>query len=429
MTRWSSRRALAVCAAALFLLTRASVALVAQAAAGAQPLAPGLTTVNPRVLLGAATLTVTGLLCLLYVYRRRLYILYWIGGWGIATASTFLAAREYSSPKLGFAVYGISQFLGIISALVFVISADAYRSRPKIRREYGLVLLPVFIWFALAPIPLGPAAVYAPGHLLIAGGYVAAGIAHLALLRQRRLLGAVVVGTTLLAVAASNGWLAIAVNDPGAAIGRTAFINLALYLVTALGMQLMTFEDMTYELRVANKRLESAQAELRELVTTDPLTGCRNRRFFAEVIGREIHRHRRYRIPLSMLFVDVDRFKDVNDTLGHEEGDRVLQRVAAFLVRNVREADYVFRWGGDEFLVLISCREEEAERKKAELQAAFATSPDATSLPASVDLSIGCAEVPSTVTDVLSIVKVADERMYRDKKGDRSAVQKILSPQ
>jgi diguanylate cyclase (GGDEF)-like protein len=415
MTRVSSRRALA-CWTVLILAAHATAHAFAQTQIRAQPIAPTATLVNPRVLLGAATLTVTGLLCLLYFYRRRLYILYWIAGWSLATASTFLVAREYPNPKLGFALYGISQFLGIMSALVFVISADAYRTRPRLRRGYGIVLLPVLIWFALAPIPLGPGAVYAPGHLLIAGGFVAAGVAHLALLRQRRLLGAAVVGTMMLAVGASNGWLALALNDPGGAVAQTAFVNLALYLVTALGMQLMTFEDMTYELRVANKRLESAQAELRELVTTDALTGCRNRRYFAEVIGHEIQRHRRYRIPLSMLFVDVDRFKAVNDTLGHEEGDRVLQRVAAFLIRNVREADYVFRWGGDEFLILISCREDEAARKKAELQAAFAKSTDATSLPASVDLSIGCAEVPADSADVMAIVKVADERMYLDKK-------------
>ncbi len=416
MTRVPSRRAVLACGAVLILAAHASAYAFAQTQIRAQPITPALTIVNPRVLLGAATLTVTGLLCLLYFYRRRLYILYWIAGWSLATAATFLVAPEYSNRTLGFALYGISQFLGIMSALVFVISADAYRTRPRLRRGYGIVLLPVLIWFALAPIPLGPVAVYAPGHLLIAGGFVAAGVAHLALLRQTRLLGAAVVGTMMLAVAASNGWLALVVNDPGAAVGRTAFVNLALYLVTALGMQLMTFEDMTYELRVANKRLESAQAELRELVTTDALTGCRNRRFFAEVIGREIQRHRRYRIPLSMLFVDVDRFKAVNDTLGHEEGDRVLQRVAAFLIRNIREADSVFRWGGDEFLILISCREDEAARKKADLQAAFSQSPDATSLPASVDLSIGCAEVPVDATDVMAIVKIADERMYLNKK-------------
>ena len=82
-------------------------------------------------------------------------------------------------------------------------------------------------------------------------------------------------------------------------------------------MQLMTFEDMTCELRRANSRLESAQTELRQLVVTDALTGCRNRRFFDEVIARELNGHRRYGTPLSLLFVDIDQFKTINDTLGH----------------------------------------------------------------------------------------------------------------
>jgi diguanylate cyclase (GGDEF)-like protein len=177
----------------------------------------------------------------------------------------------------------------------------------------------------------------------------------------------------------------------------------------------MTFEDMTYELRITNRQLESAQDELRQMVTTDALTGCRNRRCFHDVIGREVQRHSRYRIPLSILFIDVDRFKAINDTLGHEAGDRVLQRVAAFLMRHVREADYVFRWGGDEFLVLISCRETAAIRKGADLKAAFAVSADAASLPSGVGLSIGAAEVIPE-SDVMDVVKRADTRMYEDKK-------------
>jgi diguanylate cyclase (GGDEF)-like protein len=94
----------------------------------------------------------------------------------------------------------------------------------------------------------------------------------------------------------------------------------------------------------------------------------------------------------------------------------VLQRVAAFLIRNVREADYVFRWGGDEFLILISCREEEAARKGEDLQAAFAIAPEAGALPRGVGLSVGAAEVTDATVDVMDVVKQADERMYGDKK-------------
>ena len=128
-------------------------------------------------------------------------------------------------------------------------------------------------------------------------------------------------------------------------------------------MHLLVFEEMTYELRVTNRRLQETQTELHELAITDTLTGCHNRRFFHEVIGRELQRHRRYDIPLALLFVDIDKFKMVNDTLGHDAGDRLLEYVAMFLKRHVREADYLFRWGGDEFLVLLSWRGRGGTRK------------------------------------------------------------------
>ena len=168
------------------------------------------------------------------------------------------------------------------------------------------------------------------------------------------------------------------------------------------------------------------------MVITDPLTGCRNRRFFEEIIGRELQRHRRYGIPMSVLFVDVDRFKAVNDTLGHDAGDRVLREVAAFLLSNIREADYVLpaeallanaaralRWGGDEFLILLSCGEEEARRRGTALQIDFARYSTAATLPTGVGLSIGSAEVTEEASDVMALIKLADERMYENKRAHR----------
>ena len=84
----------------------------------------------------------------------------------------------------------------------------------------------------------------------------------------------------------------------------------------------------------ATRRLANLQADdLYHLAVTDPLTGCYNRRFFDEVIDRELAHHSRYGVPLSLLFLDVDQFKAVNDSFGHEAGDRVLQAVASFLKR------------------------------------------------------------------------------------------------
>jgi diguanylate cyclase (GGDEF)-like protein len=304
-----------------------------------------------------------------------------------------------------------------VGGLGFVLAADAYRARLRLVRNYFWVLLPLLIWFALAPLALRAGAAFTPGHLLVAGTLTAAGLGHLWLLRQARMLGAIVVGAGLIAIAGSHLWLIVAATEYSThAVTRQTFIELALYLAVALGMQLMAFEDMTYELRMTNTQLADAQQELRQLVTTDALTGCRNRRYFDQVIVREMRRHHRYHIPLSLVFIDVDRFKAVNDTLGHEAGDRLLQRVAGFIIRKVREVDYVFRWGGDEFLILMSCREEEGVRKARELQAGFAAAIETEELPAGVGLSVGCVEVSPGSEDVMALVRIADERMYEDKK-------------
>jgi len=376
------------------------------------------TDVNLWRVAGSGSLAVTGLLLLLFFYRRRLYILFWTGGWLLVSASMFFSAHPIvANDRISAMSYGVSQFLGILSALFFVISADAYPARPRVRRGYALVLLAVLFWFALAPMALGAWAVFAPGHVLIAGALAAAGVGHLIILRQVRMLGAAVVGVSLLLIAGSHVWVVLRVAEPGTT-SSLAF-NLLLYLLAALGMQLMTFEDMTLELRRTNRRLEAAQSKLRRMVITDPLTGCRNRRFFEEIIGRELQRHRRYGIPMSVLFVDVDRFKAVNDTLGHDAGDRVLREVAAFLLSNIREADYVFRWGGDEFLILLSCGEDEARRRGTALQVDFARYSTAATLPVGIGLSIGCAEVHEGTEDVMALIKVADERMYENKRAHR----------
>ena len=370
---------------------------------------------------GAGALVVTGLLLLLFFYRRRSYILFWTGGWLLVAASMFLAApHAQPSDRAGAVAFGVAQFLGLLSALFFVVASDAYPTRPRVRRGYALVLLAVLFWFALAPIALGPWAVFVPGHILIAGALAAAGVGHLMLLRQTRMLGATVVGVSLLLIASSHVWTILRAGAYGApGLTNPLGFSLVLYLIAALGMQLMTFEDMTYELRRTNRRLEAAQSKLRRMVITDPLTGCRNRRFFEEIIGRELQRHLRYGIPMSILFVDVDRFKAVNDTLGHDAGDRVLREVASFLLSNIREADYVFRWGGDEFLILLSCGEDEAHRRGTALQIEFARYSTAATLPSGVGLSIGSAEVTEETSDVMALIKVADERMYENKRAQR----------
>jgi diguanylate cyclase (GGDEF)-like protein len=381
---------------------------------------------NPHVVAGSAALVIALLSLLVYIYRRRLFILWWVGAWLLLAASMLVAAQPIANAKLAAMAYGVSQFMGVVASLAFVVAADAYRQRPRLTRRYGLVLMPIAIYFVFLPVALGPEIVFGLGHLLIAGGMATAAAAHLLLLRQARLLGAAIIGGALLAVAGLNIWMGLSLRGPESSSLTTALVGMAvMFLVGALGQQLMAFEDMTYELRQTNRRLETAQNELRQLVITDALTGTRNRRFFDEIIGRELQRHKRYRTPLSIVFIDIDRFKAINDTLGHETGDRVLRDTAIFLLRNIREADYVFRWGGDEFLVLISCHEQEALRRSAALQEAFSKSESLERLPPGVALSIGCVEVPPDTDDILPLIQAADERMYADKNARHGTRQRL----
>jgi diguanylate cyclase (GGDEF)-like protein len=328
----------------------------------------------------------------------------------------------FSNARLTDAAVGVSQFLRICSALLFLWSADLYRQTNYVKARWVKLLFPLAAWFLLAPLALGTLAVLAPGFLVDAVLLAGAGAMYAAILLERRMVGAGLTALVLVGFSITNLTSALTLARAGGAGQASADIFLVtavLSILAAVGIHLLVFEDMTYELRAINRRLEAAREELLHAATTDPLTGCHNRRFLEQVMDRELQRHSRFALPLSLLFIDVDRFKAVNDTLGHDAGDRVLRYVARFLKRNIREADYVFRWGGDEFLVLITCVEEEARQKAAALKAAFDAAPEAVELPASIGLSVGWVEVPPETTDLLPLVNEADARMYQD-KGARS---------
>lgn len=99
------------------------------------------------------------------------------------------------------------------------------------------------------------------------------------------------------------------------------------------------------------RRLEE---ELRNLAVTDPLTGVYNRRHFQKELQREMSRSDRYTCPFSLIMLDIDHFKEVNDRFGHEAGDRVLKELTAKIIGRIRTSDLLARWGGEEFLIMLS---------------------------------------------------------------------------
>jgi diguanylate cyclase (GGDEF)-like protein len=98
------------------------------------------------------------------------------------------------------------------------------------------------------------------------------------------------------------------------------------------------------------KRIE---AHLKELATIDELTGVANRSKVKELLDREVDRARRYRNPLSLIYFDIDHFKQVNDTYGHKSGDEVLIEITKIIQKELRKTDILARWGGEEFLIVI----------------------------------------------------------------------------
>ncbi|MCU1383252.1 MAG: hypothetical protein JWL71_1949 [Acidobacteria bacterium] len=398
------------------LLTSAAVS--AHARAGDAVPTPPSVPISPRRSAAFGAVIVAGLLLLQYAHRRKPFILLWASGWLLIAPAMLLIARGYESGRAANFALGLSQFLGICTATLFFWSADLYRQTRFIRPARLRALIAAGAWFLIAPLLFGAAAVLTPGYVISAILLAGAGAMYAAVLIERRMIGAGLVAFVLLGLGVSN--LAAAVVVPRMlATGQFTFeilvVNAVLYTFGALGIHQLVFEDMTYELQTTNRRLEAAREELLQAAITDPLTGCHNRRFLEQVMDRELQRHARFQLPLSLLFIDVDKFKQINDTLGHEAGDRVLQYVARFLKRHIREADYVFRWGGDEFLVLITCGGEEAARKAAVLKASFDAAPEAVELPPGIGLSVGWAEVPPGTDDLLPLVKEADERMYADK--------------
>ncbi len=151
---------------------------------------------------------------------------------------------------------------------------------------------------------------------------------------------------------------------------------------------------------------------------TDPLTGLPNTRFMFMHLTRELARAERLKSEVSLLVMDLDSFKEINDTYGHHVGDRALREIAIVLRAGIRPYDICVRYAGDEFIVVLSgCGADEAERKRIELQSAvdqlhFEARPGQ---PIRLAISIGAAVFPHDGDSYETLLATADSRMYRDK--------------
>ncbi|BDV00955.1 hypothetical protein TDMWS_10400 [Thermodesulfomicrobium sp. WS] len=178
------------------------------------------------------------------------------------------------------------------------------------------------------------------------------------------------------------------------------------------------------DLAKKNRELEEAKAHIEVLSRTDPLTGLANRRYFLERFDEAISLARRHNSPLCVLMADLDHFKKINDSFGHEAGDRVLQHFATLLKNSCRKEDLAVRMGGEEFLVLLPHTTENealhvAERLGEAMRTARILDPHTV-----ITVSMGIARLrPDDTQDRL--LRRADEALYRAKALGRDRVELV----
>ncbi len=165
----------------------------------------------------------------------------------------------------------------------------------------------------------------------------------------------------------------------------------------------------------------------RNLSRRESLTGCFNRRAFYEIFPREVERAHRLGQGVSLVFLDIDHFKQINDRFGHETGDRVLQQLAARLQATVRETDLLFRWGGEEFVILLPhTAPEDAPVLAERLRAAVEARPfleDEAFRPVRVTVSVGTAGASAYPVEPNELLARADAACYRAKEAGRNRVE------
>lgn len=196
------------------------------------------------------------------------------------------------------------------------------------------------------------------------------------------------------------------------------------YLTQVFNHMVSSLRHKGEKLAAANHALRETNKELHQLSITDGLTGLLNRKHIMDLLDKEISRSQRYGHPVTVLLLDIDHFKQVNDTYGHQAGDVVMCRLSEILRTMVRDVDSIGRYGGEEFLILLPESDtqsgaETAERIRKEVQELEII---ANQKKIAVTVSIGISSYPRLGADADAVICSADNALYRAKSEGRNRV-------
>jgi diguanylate cyclase (GGDEF)-like protein len=169
---------------------------------------------------------------------------------------------------------------------------------------------------------------------------------------------------------------------------------------------------------------------LRSQSIRDPLTGLFNRRYMEESLERELRRAARNKQGVVVLMIDVDHFKRFNDTFGHQAGDTLLRALGDFLIKRTRGQDIACRFGGEEFVLILTDADVDAAHKRADIlrdELSQLTVLHAGNVLGKISISIGISAFPDHAATVVELLHVADQALYRAKKEGRDTV--VVGPE
>jgi diguanylate cyclase (GGDEF)-like protein len=184
-------------------------------------------------------------------------------------------------------------------------------------------------------------------------------------------------------------------------------------------------EQLAHKINWMAAKLEQSQKALTELATIDGLTSLFNRREFNRRLTIELERSRRERHPVSLLMVDIDHFKPLNDTHGHQSGDDALRQISALIKKEVRPGDQAARYGGEEFAVILPYADSKDALVVAERLRLLIADQDIiiqNGQTIGVTASLGCATFPVDADSEETLMAEADRALYRAKQGGRNRV-------
>lgn len=371
---------------------------------------------------------VTTLSVLLTRSVRQQFLDYWAIAWTALTIGLAALLIAFRLPVPGKPFYTLYFFGEYVFGYLLVAGCRNYASGTRLKRRDAWLLVPA----AVVAIAIGQLAgeftsLLIPHSGILVGFWI---VAHRALRPARRRergrigLGVVSVALVLLAldflqyIAACSYVQFMSGDLPFPYLQYSSLYDLILEILLAFGTVLMVMEHLRFELERTNKELVAAGARLRTLAEKDPLTDALNRHAFYSFM-----QHQPGAAPAgSAAVIDVDDFKAINDTFGHAAGDAAIRTVARAIRSVIRSDDLLFRWGGDEFLIVLVGLPEAETRQRLERLNQLLGDPTLAGAGAHGPLAISYGVGPFTCADTLEqSIDRADQEMYRCKQARKSA--------